>query len=476
MRSWAASCTRRVPRREGQAGIRVGDGPGGCSAGWPDSAVAAAVQAGTLRHRGLADPHRTYEIRCPIHGFIVLDDREREIVESRAFQRLRRIRQLAWTDHVYPGATHTRLEHSLGAMHTASLLYDSIVRRSREVLRGELAYNRDGLQRDRVLVRLAAMLHDIGHGPFSHASEELMPLKGDTERYQHEDYTAAIIRTQLKDAIENHPLNANYGFTAEDVAALIEGSSGARQAVFWRELITGQMDADRIDYLQRDSLHAGVQYGRFDVGRLINTVEAVPRGDGRGPRLGVHEGGWHAAEALILARYFMFTQVYFHKTRVAFDHHLEHALREILPGGVFPPPTEAGLGDYLGWDDWRVLGMLAEGRGGDHGRRLATRDPFRKVFHTPEVPRPEDLDDLERARAVLGEMLAAERHAEKSWYKVGSTDIPIVSEVASERVQPLSRFSSVVGNLTPNRQILLYVRPEDREEAKKRLANRGGNQ
>src|SRR5260370_32177574 len=120
-----------------------------------------------------------YEIRCPVHGFIRLNDWEMGIIAQSAFQRLRRIRQLAWTDYVYPGAMHTRFEHSLGVMHTATLLYDSIVRNSREVLESELAYDKAGLERYHQLVRLAALVHDVGHSPFSHAAEELFPLRDD---------------------------------------------------------------------------------------------------------------------------------------------------------------------------------------------------------------------------------------------------------------------------------------------------------
>lgn len=116
-----------------------------------------------------------YEIRCPVHGFIRLSDWEMGIVAQPAFQRLRRIRQLAWTDEIYPGAMHTRFEHSLGVMHTATLLYHAILRNSQEVLESELAYDEAGFKRYRQLVRLAALLHDVGHGPFSHAAEELFP-------------------------------------------------------------------------------------------------------------------------------------------------------------------------------------------------------------------------------------------------------------------------------------------------------------
>jgi uncharacterized protein len=416
--------------------------------------------------------HRTYEIRCPVHGFVVLTDWEREIIAQPAFQRLRRIRQLAWTDQVYPGAMHTRFEHSLGVMHTATRLYDAIVERSRHILETDLAYNQPGLQRDRARVRLAALLHDVGHGPFSHAAEELMPLRGDgPQRYRHEQYSAAIVRRYFRDVIEDHPFNtANYAFRAEDIAALLEGSAGARTAVFWRELIDGQMDADRMDYLLRDSLHAGVQYGRFDLERLIRTVEVVPSSEGRAPRLGVREGGWHAAEGLVLARYFMFTQVYFHKTRVAFDRHLRETLRELLPNASFPTPDDVGLEEYLRWDDWRVLGALAQGDGGKHGRRLASRDHFREVYHTPEVPQKRDLDRLDRARQALGTLLAAEESAAKSWYKVGQEDIPVVSETKEESVRPLSDYSSMVANLQPNSQVLLYARSEEADEARQRIA------
>ena len=417
----------------------------------------------------MGDPHRVYEIRCPVHGFIPFDDWEREIISQPAFQRLRRIRQLGWTDQVYPGAMHTRFEHALGVMHMATLLYDEIVKRSLPVLKSELAYNEVGLRRDKQLVRFAALLHDVGHGPFSHAAEELLPLKGDSgERFAHEDYSAAIVRRFFRDVIEDHPLNTNYDFKAEDIAGFLEGSIQARKTVFWRDLITGQMDADRIDYLIRDSLHAGVDYGRFDWQRLLNTVEAVPWPNGRAPRLGINEGGLHAAEGLVLARFFMFTQVYFHKTRIAFDHHLRGALRALLPNG-FPSPEGSALDEYLKWDDWRLLGLLADGQGGDHGKRLATRNHFREIHHTPETPSEADLAQLQEVRQGLGPLLAAEEHSDKSWYYLDKTEIPVVD--TRRRVLPLSHFSLLMKNLAPIGLVRLYVRPEDVEEANRKVAD-----
>jgi uncharacterized protein len=414
------------------------------------------------------DLHRQFEIRCPIHGFITLNSWEREIISQPSFQRLRRIRQLAWTDQVYPGAMHTRFEHSLGVMHTATLLYSAIRQVSSDVLQDELGYKEEGLNRDLQLVRLATLLHDVGHAPFSHASESLFPKTEKGQRYKHENYSAEIVRTELRSAIEDHPLNeTNYGFKAEDVAALIDGSTTAKQRLFWRDLVDGQMDADRMDYLLRDSFHAGVQYGKYDLNRLVNTVRAIPGLRGRAPRLGISEGGWHAAEGLVLARYFMFTQVYFHKTRVAYDVHLRGALEELLPDRQFPSPVGEHLKEFLTWDDWRVLGLLADGKGGEHGIRLTTRDHYRLGYGSPEISTESDLSLVENIKKELGGLVVAEEESSKSWYKTGTTDIPVVSNVDPGTVLPLSKYSHVVLNIKPINQVLLYVRPDAADDANK---------
>ena len=127
--------------------------------------------------------------------------------------------QLAWTDYVYPGASHSRFEHSLGVMQIATRLYEAVVRTSKDVLRDSFGYTEGGLERDWQTVRLAALLHDVGHPPFSHATEKLLPMKKaenyvlfpdavePVERYGHEDYSVAVINTILKDIIEQHPSN-----------------------------------------------------------------------------------------------------------------------------------------------------------------------------------------------------------------------------------------------------------------------------
>lgn len=120
-----------------------------------------------------------YEIRDPIHGMIPFSQLEKALINSRGFQRLRRIRQLSWTDYVYPGAMHTRFQHTIGVMHTASKIFDAIVAdpHSRSLLNSEFGLKDDIIERQRIIIRLAALVHDLGHSPFSHAGETLMPVK-----------------------------------------------------------------------------------------------------------------------------------------------------------------------------------------------------------------------------------------------------------------------------------------------------------
>jgi uncharacterized protein len=411
-------------------------------------------------------------------------------VDHPVFQRLRRIRQLAWTDHVYPSAMHTRFEHSLGVMHIATRLYDSIVSSSSSTLKSVYGYTDLGLQRDRQKVRLAALLHDVGHSPFSHGSEELFPekplpdlksadalKKAGKGHYGHEDYSLALIRGPLGEAIDNDEWNRrNYGIKADEIAAIIEGTSAAGPALFWRDLLSGQLDADRMDYLMRDSYHTGVSYGKYDLHRLVSTVRAFAdeKRDQKTPRVGISSGGWYAAEELILARYSTHKQVYFHKTRIAYDIHLKGAMQKMLPGETYPSPAGSELTEYLRWDDWRVLGLLAQGEGGEDGKRLLTRNHYRLVYQTRD--NPVNLDDLARSDAelkevkkALGGLIAATKVYSNNWYKHDSGDIPVVNERNPSDVRPLSDYSSLLRKFTANDQELIYVRPEDAPLAKAKV-------
>ena len=419
---------------------------------------------------------KPFYIRDPIHGFIELDEWEREIINHPVFQRLRRIRQLAWTDMVYPGASHTRFEHSIGVMHVVTRMFKNIRLQSEEILKNELNYTDGGLRRVLALIRICSLLHDIGHGPFSHAAEELMPMsEASGKPYEHEAYSAEAV-TLMEDVI-NHPINKkNHGLTVQDIKDFLSGEVSDEGSLLWRRLLSSQLDADRADYLLRDSHHIGVAYGRYDLDRLVSTLAVTIDRETDAPVLAVEEGGWHASEGFILARYMMFSQVYFHKTRRAYDLHFSEAMKTLLREAPhlegqakdqFPPPTSAeSLKAYLQWTDWRVLGLLQEGKGGDHGAIIRDRKHFKKVYETQEVPDKAELEFADEVCGHLGDKAGFVDKAEKSWYKFQDQDIPVLqgTKGPKEYLTPLSKLSSVVRGLKSVNQIRIYVSEENRKE------------
>jgi HD superfamily phosphohydrolase len=263
------------------------------------------------------------------------------------------------------------------------------------------------------------------------------------------------------------------GTRIDEIAGLIEGGTAAGKATLWRDLISGQLDADRMDYLLRDSYHAGVDYGRYDWRRLVASAELVEDVETGDYRFGVSAGGRHVAESLIIARYMMFSQVYFHKVRTVLDHHLHHAIEAILPDGRLPPPSE--LDAYLAWDDWRVLGAFANGEGGDHARRLKERDLYALVWETSEFPDENELARFANAEAALADFAPFAGDAGKSWYKtVRGEDLLVAAENPGGQTGPLSTCSGLVRHLNPSRCRRLYVAREHRQEAQARLSNPGG--
>jgi HD superfamily phosphohydrolase len=268
----------------------------------------------------------------------------------------------------------------------------------------------------------------------------------------------------------------NFGFAAEDVAQFIEGDALklSRRRLFWRQLLSSQLDADRADYLLRESHHIGVEYGKYDLERLLVSL-TVAIDDGS-PVLVIQPGGLHAAEALIVARYMMFTQVYFHRVRAIYDFHIVHAMKailaeaqkddaEITEKAAFPPPTsDENLKKFLAWSDWRVLGLLAQGSGGDNGEILRTRRHHREVYSTPEVADPEDFTRLSEVTNRLGARVAHVGIAEKSWYKTAKNEILIGGDGSTPKPIPLSRRSPIARNIGASNQRRLYVPYELREE------------
>jgi len=274
---------------------------------------------------------KTEEFRDPIYKFIHINPEntyEKDLIDKNPyFQRLRHIHQLGMTYYVYPSAKHTRFEHSLGTMEMATKLFDILQNKK---FNGRYVFQElfpeDERDRYRQILRVACLLHDIGHYPFSHATES-KEIWGK----EHEDRGVEIISSvKVKSLIEDNCPN-DMNITVEEIIPLIEKepkTTDARIRVL-SEIIAGDLGVDRIDYLIRDSLHTGVLYGVFDYHRLLDTL-IVGIDEYSTARLCLERGGIHAAEGLILARYFMFLQVYFHRTRVAYDLHLRDYLKEFI--------------------------------------------------------------------------------------------------------------------------------------------------
>ena len=329
-----------------------------------------------------------HEIRDPIHIFVHLDSDERAVVDSRPFQRLRHIHQLALTYLLYPAATHKRFEHSLGVMELAGRVFDVVTNPANvtDQFRKSLPdiSNGNALSYWRRVVRIAALCHDMGHLPFSHAAEKQLLPAG----WNHERLTRAIIRSPEMEVILNRmtpPLRP------EDVEKLAVGQKEAKDLTFstWEtilsEIIVGDaFGVDRIDYLLRDSYHAGVAYGRFDHFRLIDTLCILPSGEGglAQPTLGVEEGGLRSAEALLLARYYMYSQVYFHPVRRIYDIHLKDFLAADLPSGKFLTDLESHLQITDNEVNSRILSAARDSTvpGHDAARRIVGHKHYKVLY------------------------------------------------------------------------------------------------
>ncbi len=285
-----------------------------------------------------------FECRDPVHGFVYLSKAEWAIVDCPAFQRLRDIRQLAMAHLVYPGAIHTRFEHSLGCLHLSNLIYSSIRRhvKQKEAPNFARAFWADKEQEDRGLsvLRLASMLNDIGHTPFSPSGENLMPeevLDGKKRRIDHEEMTARLIReSEIAEILEKEFDEAIIEeiiavATKPELARLPEKSDKAWYR-FLNEILTGELGSDRMDYLLRDATHSGQSAGLFDHRKLIDSMTIVPppKETGEAHRLGLDGAGWLVGEQMVAARYLMYVALYFHKTKRIYEIHLERFLAKWL--------------------------------------------------------------------------------------------------------------------------------------------------
>ena len=427
------------------------------------------------KDRLLATDQRTHEIRDPVHNFIKLESPERLILNCPAFQRLRDVHQLAMTYLVYPGASHKRFEHSLGVMELATRIYDTVT--ASENIRHESVRKlvpRHGSfdhQYWRRVLRMAALCHDMGHLPFSHAAEEeLLP---DGTRHEH-----LSLKVLLSPNMEHFWKELN--ISAQHVGKLAVGPKyssellGDWEAILSEMIIGDAFGADRMDYLLRDSLHAGVGYGRFDHYRLLDTLRILPREEegSTEPALGIEYGGLQAAESLLWARYFMYTQLYFHPVRRIYDIHLKDFLRAWLPGGKY----SVELSDHLGITDNEVLVAIRKAAtdsslaGHAPASRIFHRNHFRRIYEKNAADQGLNLRSVELVTAALVEQFGGEA-IRRDTYAQRSTGIAFPVLKSDGRIEVSTSSSSTLSNVPTFQVDYVFADPLIVDEALKWLTD-----
>lgn len=358
-------------------------------------------------------------IRDPVHNLITLNDKDAELLlplmDSPPFQRLRRIRQLGFACLTYPGAEHSRWAHSFGVCHIARRMLDALLARC-----GGTSVEAKVLSDLRRAIIVAALLHDVGHGPFSHVFERALPEPQDPpEDYptDHEGWSERIIREHFDDDL------TSLGVSTDVVVGLINKKN--RDHLLAKDIISSQLDADRMDYLLRDSKATGARYGEFDLEWLLHSLRigdvAVKGQSNRVRRLCFHAGkAIHVVEEYIQAREFMYIQVYVHKTTRAYEAMLTSilslatAITNSDPANAPQPCPEAlalmlarkpvTTAQYLSLDDFRLWCTLLDWSqcetNGDEQLEALQSKCKRLVDRRQPYKTIELRDDKKRERAV----------------------------------------------------------------------------
>jgi uncharacterized protein len=372
--------------------------------------------------------------RDPVHNIIGLRTDSDEgklmvrLIDSREFQRLRRIKQLGLGLYTYQGAEHSRFTHSLGAFHLMTRVLD------------RLAEQHTIAPEARTAARAAALLHDVGHGSFSHVMEKVLG-------FHHESWTVRVV---LSEQTEVGQLLASYSpELPASVAAIIEGRY---QPAALGQLVSSQLDVDRMDYLLRDSLMTGAKYGIYDLEWIINALAIDEEGD----RIYVAARGLYAVEEYLQARYYMFRQVYFHRTLRSAEAVLKSIIRRALklvesgqpvwyaPGTAFEKVLQGGqlsLADHLEMDDSDVIFHVKQWQRSndpiltDLSRRFTARRLFKAV--DLDMPTSERGDFLAAARECVGK---AGFDPDYYFIEDRASDVPYYNYYTAEGAEPKTRI------------------------------------
>lgn len=370
-------------------------------------------------------------IRDSVYGDISLNDFEVQIMDMPQFQRLRRIKQLGLISLIYPGATHTRFEHSIGTMNLGFKLSEEL-----------------GLENDEIeLIRASALLHDIGHGPFSHVSEGVLSVP-------HEELTKFVItQTSMKDLLEEK-------FDVSEIVDIISGKG------YLGPIVSGELDVDRMDYLMRDSHNTGVAYGIIDYERIISNLKLE---DG----LILDIKGVQAAEGALVSRYFMYPSVYQHHTTRIVNSMFRRALTRVFDEGIIEEK------DIYKYDDAELIGVFRHCENefvNDIMSRLDNRRVMKRVktIRLDNFKYPEKMYKIEQKTLRKAEEEIAEDYdIDKDYVFINIAEYPRFDEMKTQvnvdgKLYPLTEISNIIGALSKARfnipDISVYV--DDSEKPK----------
>ncbi len=353
------------------------------------------------------------EIKDPVHGYVYITEAEKQLIDSYPVQRLRRLRQLAGSEFVYTGANHTRFEHSIGVMHLAGKVTEN-PNLSQFLSEEEVQ-----------LVRMASLLHDVGHGPFSHVFEHLLVK---FLNKTHEDITLWIIQeSELKDTI------GGLGYDPVEVGKLAVGSMRRPGKAFLDQIIQSAVDVDKLDFVVRDTYHTGAEYGYVDIFRLIHMLDVL------GENLAVDVGALSALESFVLARLESFRSIYFHRVGRAAQIMLATAMEEAndeLGLVEFDSPE-----DYLALDDYAVWTMLKKcGKSRKimeaMERRKLLKCAYDRTFHVRDKMVP-SIFSVDEIRNQMRNKIASEAGVEPQAVVIDVPTVPSVPYHHSDLLEPM---------------------------------------
>jgi HD superfamily phosphohydrolase len=369
-------------------------------------------------------------IKCPVYNYIHISNLEKDLIDTYPFQRLRRLKQLVGADYAYPGACHTRFEHSLGVMHLAGELSTNMTKN------GQLT---DDEARE---IKIAALLHDVGHGPFSHVFE---PILIQNMNKTHEDMSSWIIRkTEISDIVNRE------GIDPIKVSELAIGKLKNAKKQFMNQIISSTVDVDKMDFVVRDTYHTGAEYGHVDIFRLIYTMDIIDNS------IAIDLTALTTLETFILARIESFRAIYFHRVSRAAQIMLEKAMT--AAEDKLGLRNFGEINDYLSLDDYSMWTRLKEA---EESRRvidkLERRELLKQAYEKTFLAKDETLTSVltnEKVRSELENEIAATAALDSEQVTIDVPSLPSVATshaLVPESIEIPLFYRDSSGRKTPRR-------------------------